>query len=131
MKTLTIITQTVLLLTLSNFTKAQSVGGGPLPIRNSRPYNLLFLQFRPESPDVLTSGRSQINLQLDLINNMLTPNPVGNIRVVEDNEYDRLSLSYSRGLGHNREVFGSTSLTFRNGGILDKLMNTTIVTRFC
>ena len=42
---------------------------GPIPIRNMRPYNLLFLQFLPDSGDALAAGKaaSASNLTLRTI----------------------------------------------------------------
>jgi len=70
----------------------------PIPIRDARPYNLLFLQFVPESGDVLASRKNCFDLQLDLINNLLIPEPGLGASVVEDNEYQRLRFAWRRGL---------------------------------
>src|SRR5215472_4830513 len=62
---------------------------GPIPIRDARPYNLLFLQFVPETADTVPAHSDRYDLQLDLINNLLIPNPNLGATVVEDNEYQR------------------------------------------
>ncbi len=56
---------------ISSFSDPES--DGPIPIRDSRPFNLLFLQFTPESGDVLTKNSNRYDLQLDVINNLQIP----------------------------------------------------------
>src|SRR5690349_2412644 len=84
----------ILFILLKNASSAQGVtenpayreARGPLSIRNMRPYNLLFLQFTPESGDVLNPGGARYGLQLDVSNNLLVPDSFGQARVIEDNE---------------------------------------------
>lgn len=96
---------------------------GPLAIRNGRPYNLLFLQFAPEGARLLAPGENRYDAQLDLINNMLIPRRSGGVAVVEDNEIDRLSLAWRRGMPQGE--FGLfLPLIYRNGGLLDGVLNT-------
>lgn len=40
---------------------------GPIPIRDARPYNMLFLQFVPETGDILPLRANRFDIQLDLI----------------------------------------------------------------
>ncbi len=94
---------------------------GPIPLRDPAPFNLLFLQFQPQGADVLHSGQSSYRLQLDLINNLLIPAPTG-ASVVIDNEYQRFTLTWHRGLGHQTELQIQTGLLWRNGGILDGII---------
>jgi hypothetical protein len=96
---------------------------GPISIRNSRPYNLLFLQFLPESPDPLPRGVDDFSLQLDVINMQLIPGASNGVRVVEDNETQRLLVGWTRGLDGKSEIGFHLPLLYRNGGILDELMN--------
>lgn len=96
---------------------------GPIPIRDARPYNLLFLQFVPESGDVLAPRANRFDLQLDLINNLLIPNPNLGATVVEDNEYQRLRVGWRRGLGKQTELGVFVPLEWRNGGILDGIIS--------
>lgn len=94
-------------------------GRGPIPLRNGRPYNLLFLQFLPESADALPVGKSRYRLQWDIFNNLLIPAPGQEATVVEDNEYERLLFTWQRGLGKDLEVSAFVPLLWRNGGFLD------------
>ena len=95
---------------------------GPLPIRDSRPYNLLFLQFTPDSGDVLPSRASAYDVQMDVINNLLIPDPALGAAVVEDNEYQRLRLGWRHGLGKNTEIGVVLPIEWRNGGFLDPII---------
>lgn len=95
---------------------------GPIPIRDARPYNLLFLQFLPESAETLPTGRDRYDLQIDLINNMLIPDPTPGIVVTEDNEYQRLRFAWRRGLNARTELGLFVPLLWRNGGILDGII---------
>lgn len=101
---------------------------GPLAIRDARPYNLLFLQFMPETSDVLPARANMYGLQLDVINNLLIPvksfvNGQTGASVREDNEYQRLMLSWRRGLGHGLELAVYAPLEWRNGGFLDSILS--------
>ncbi|HLK56558.1 MAG TPA: DUF3187 family protein [Chthonomonadaceae bacterium] len=101
---------------------AYQTARGPISLRDMRPYNLLFLQFLPESADVLPRKANQFGLQLDLANNLLIPNPSGGATVVEDNEYQRLLFSWRRGLGKQTEVALLVPILWRDGGFLDSLI---------
>ena len=96
---------------------------GPIAIRDMRPYNLLFLQFLPESADVLPRKADQFGLQFDVANNLLIPNPNGGATVVEDNEYQRLSFSWRHGIGKEMEAALFVPLLWRNGGFLDGILS--------
>lgn len=106
----------------SNLGNAAGDARGPLPIRNARPYNLLFLQFMPESPDTTPPGKNRFDLRLDLINNLLTRGYSEGALVFEDNEYQRLTWSWRRGLTPRTELGVSVPVLWRNGGILDSLI---------
>ena len=95
---------------------------GPIAIRDMRPYNLLFLQFLPESGDTLRSGGTRFRLQLDVANNMLIPSPKQGATVVEDNEYQRVTFSWQHGLGRQTEIGVFLPLEWRNGGFTDGLI---------
>ena len=75
---------------------------GPISVRDARPYNLLFLQFLPESGDVLPTHANAYSLQLEVINNLLAPAAGGQAQVREDNEYQRLLFTWKRGLERAR-----------------------------
>jgi hypothetical protein len=102
---------------------AQGVGEGPIPLRNPAPFNLLFLQFVPETPDTLPRKKASYGLQLDVINNLLIPARSGGSDVIEDNEYQRLTLSYRRGLGRDTEIGAFVPLLWRNGGLMDPILS--------
>jgi len=98
-------------------------GRGPIPLRDMRPYSLLFLQFLPEAPDVLPRRSSRYGLQIDVANNLLIPSPAGGATVVEDNEYQRLSFSWRRGLGGQTEFGLFVPILWRDGGFLDSIIS--------
>lgn len=96
---------------------------GPIPVRNRRPYNLLFLQFTPESGDILRRHSERFDLQLDVANNLLIPSLSNGARVIEDNEVQRLGFTWRRGIGHGVEIGVDTALLWRNGGFMDPLLS--------
>ena len=96
---------------------------GPIPVRNRRPYNLLFLQFAPETGDILLRRAERFDLQLDIDNNLLIPSPSQGATVVEDNEVQRLGFTWRRGAGHGVEFGMETSLLWRNGGLMDPILS--------
>jgi hypothetical protein len=96
--------------------------GGPIPIRDARPYNLLFLQFVPETADTLSRAHNRYDLQLDIINNTLIPDPKRGAKVVEDNEYQRLRFAWRHGIDDRTEVGVFVPLEWRDGGVLDEVI---------
>ena len=96
---------------------------GPIAVRDARPYNLLFLQFTPETADVLPPRANTYNLHLEISNNLLAPDANGQARVREDNEYQRLLFTWKRGLGREMELAVSVPLQWRDGGILDGILS--------
>jgi hypothetical protein len=96
----------------------------PLQIRNMRPYQTVFLQFMPESPRTLRPGLNRFNLQLDVANNMLAPAPGGGPIVAEDNEEQRVLLSWRYGVrfAGGSEVGVFVPVKWRNGGFLDEIL---------
>ena len=111
----------ILLIAVVTRATAQVPFSGPIPLRDPAPFNLLFLQFQPQGADVLTAGQNTYRLQLDLINNLLIPAPTGS-SVIIDNEYQRLTLTWHRGLGHRSELQIQGGILWRNGGILDGII---------
>ncbi|HLI48916.1 MAG TPA: DUF3187 family protein [Chthonomonas sp.] len=95
---------------------------GPIPLRDPRPANLLFLQFLPDNAVPLPNGAVRVGVQLDLINNLLIPSPSLGATVVEDNEYQRLMFSWHKGYLHNTELSVYVPVEWRNGGILDGII---------
>ncbi len=103
--------------------KDASSNRGPIPIRDARPLNLLFLQFTPETPDVVARNKNRYDLQLDFINNMQIPGTAGGSTIVEDNEYQRLRFGWRHGLPGNSEFAVYAPLEWRNSGIMDGIIS--------
>lgn len=95
---------------------------GPMSLRDSRPYNLLFLQFSPEMADTLPPKTDLLGLRLDFINNLLDPSPSYGATVLEDNETQRLQFSWRRGLDRRTEFGLFVPLLWRDAGVLDKFI---------
>lgn len=102
---------------------AYSSARGPIAIRNQRPYNLLFLQFTPESADILPARADRYVFQLDIANNLLIPAAGSGSKVIEDNETQRLHLDWRHGLGHGTEFAVFLPVVWRNGGVLDDILS--------
>lgn len=96
---------------------------GPADLRNQRPYQLLFLNFEPESAVVLNPGEKRVEAQFDIGNDLLLPYSTGPT-VHEDTETQRLELNESRGIAPGLEASVSGSLMWRNGGFTDKIAQT-------
>jgi len=96
---------------------------GPIPIRDALPFNLLFLQFVPENPDTLRARASRYDLQLDLISNLLIPDPRLGATVDIHNEYQRLRFGWRYGLDARTEVGVLAPLEWRDGGILGGIIS--------
>ncbi|MGC8667875.1 MAG: DUF3187 family protein [Chthonomonadales bacterium] len=94
-----------------------------IPIRNMRPYNLLFLQIQPAPPDVLSAGHTRLRCQLDIANNLLAPVASPGSTVVEDNEIQRVTLEPAFGIGSDWEVSARIPLLWRNGGMMDPILS--------
>jgi Protein of unknown function (DUF3187) len=92
-------------------------------MRDGRPFNLMFLQFVPESPDVLKRNTNRYDLQLDMINNMQIPAPNGGSTVIEDNEYERLRFSWRHGLPGNTEFAMYVPIVWRSAGFMDAIID--------
>lgn len=100
----------------------QNENRGPISIRNAGPFNLLFLQFTPESPDLAPLNHERYGLQFDIINNLLAP-AVSSSLVLEDNEYQRVVFSWRKGLPHESEFSVFVPVLWRNGGVLDGILS--------
>jgi hypothetical protein len=96
---------------------------GPIPIRDSLPFNLLFLQFTPETADVLRSGGNRYDVQLDVINNLLIPDPRLGATVYIHNEYQQLKFAWRRGLDARTELGVFVPIEWRDGGFLDGIIS--------
>jgi len=97
---------------------------GPADLRNQQPYQALFFQFSPQTPDVLAPHAMRHALALDGASILLIPAVhKGEARVTEDTEVQKLTYTERRGLGHGLELSAALPLFWRNGGFLDKLTN--------
>lgn len=95
----------------------------PVQLRNQRSYNLLFLQFAPETSDVLPKGKSRLSIQFDIANNLLIPNSGSGATVIEDFETQRLQFAWRKGLSNSNEIEIFLPVVWRNGGVLDGILN--------
>lgn len=95
----------------------------PLPTRNQRAYNLLGLQFRPETADTLPKRSKRLGVHLDVSNTLLNPVAFNRAVVFEDYETQRLSLHWWEGLGRQTEFGVVVPIVWRNGGFLDEILN--------
>ena len=114
-----------LLLSMLLNVEGQEIGNEkePVQLRNQRSYNLLFLQFAPETSDVLPKGRSRLSIQLDIANNLLIPSPVLGAKVIEDFETQRLQFGWRKGISNGNEIEVFLPVIWRNGGVLDGILN--------
>lgn len=102
---------------------ASAQSDGPLQIRDMRPYNLLFLQFPPDTPDVLAPAKTRASAQIDMANTLLFPEEQSHVSVYEDCEYQRLNLSYRWGLNGGTEIGAFLPILARDGGFLDPILS--------
>lgn len=94
----------------------------PLLVRNAEPLNTLFLQAPPASASVLRRNETRFRLSLDVVNHLLF-DEAGDHRFEQDFEVQRLTATYTRGVGRDVEVSMHVPLLARNGGILDEIIN--------
>lgn len=114
-----------LLLFLQMNVEGQGIGNErePVQLRNQRSYDLLFLQFAPETSDVLPKGQSRLSIQLDIANTLLIPNPRLGATVIEDFETQRLQFGWRRGISNSAEIEVFLPVVWRNSGVLDGILN--------
>jgi hypothetical protein len=96
---------------------------GPIPIRDSRPFNMLFLQFTPETGDVLKRNANRYDLQLDVVNNFQIPAAGNGSQLIEQNEYQRLRFGWRHGVARDTEFALFVPVEWRNGGMLDGVIS--------
>jgi hypothetical protein len=87
-----------------------------------RPYQMLFLQFLPESPDPLGAREQRLSLQWDAANVMLAPGGPGST-VLEDTEVHRLLAVWRSGTSHGGEVTAALPVVWRTGGFMDGIIS--------
>jgi hypothetical protein len=96
---------------------------GPIPIRDSLPFNLLFLQFTPETADTLPARANRYDLQLNVINNLLIPDPHLGATVYIHDEYQQLKFAWRYGIDARTEVGLFVPLEWRDGGFLGGIIS--------
>jgi hypothetical protein len=96
---------------------------GPIPIRDSLPFNLLFLQFTPETADTLPAHASRYDLQLNVISNLLIPSPSLGATVYIHDEYQQLKFAWRYGIDARTELGVFVPLEWRDGGFLGGIIS--------
>ena len=96
---------------------------GPLPYRNSEPLTTPFLAPAATDARVLQRGKSRVDFNIDIVNNLLTLTTEPPKKYVLDFEEQRASLGLARGLGNGQEIGVRLLYVSRNGGILDGFIN--------
>jgi len=90
---------------------------GPIPTRNSRSFNLLFLRFAPAS-GLLRNGESEVSLGWTCANDYRSY-----FGVLEDQETSRFELSYKKGLPGGWEFQSEIPYLVRSGGFMDPIID--------
>lgn len=100
------------------------VGRGPISTRNGRIVCLPFMRFVPRD-DFLAKGESSLETTLQIINDVRRdPKDVNQSPVLfEDQETQRLSFLYSRGIGKGIEASVEIPFLARDGGFMDPMIN--------
>lgn len=103
---------------------SDGVGQGPIATRNGRVVVLPFMRFVPRT-DFLSKGQSSLESSIQVVNDVRRdPKDVNTPSVLEeDQETQRLSFLYSRGLGHDMEASVELPLLARDGGFMDPIIN--------
>lgn len=94
----------------------------PLPVRNFRPYSLLFLRFVPD-PGTLRQGQRRLDLALIAANSAnFVPTTLFNPKLEENIETDRLDIRCVQGLARGYEVSAEVPFEANGGGFLDPII---------
>lgn len=103
---------------------SNQVGQGPISTRNGRVLCLPFMRFVPRV-DFLAKGESQLDSSIQIINDVRRDPTNVNLpaTLLEDQETQRLSFLYSKGLGNNLEASVEVPFLARDGGFLDPIIN--------
>jgi len=94
---------------------------GPIDLRNQSPFQLPFLNFAPQDGAVLADRHERTTVSLDIANDLLIPRAAPNA-VHVDTETQRLAYGLRRGIAPGLEADVEVPIEWRNGGILDKLI---------
>src|SRR5579862_3465772 len=102
---------------------SDGVGQGPISTRNGRVVDLPFMRFVPRA-DFLAKGQSSMETSIQVINDVRRdPEDFTKPAVLfEDQETQRLSFLYSRGIGNNLEASVELPFLARDGGFLDPII---------
>lgn len=97
---------------------------GPISTRNGRVLCLPFMRFVPRI-GILDKGQSSLDASIQVVNDVRRdPKDTGLPAVLfEDQETQRLSFLYSKGLGNGLEGSIELPLIARDGGFMDPLIN--------
>jgi hypothetical protein len=100
------------------------VGQGPISTRNGRVVALPFFRFVPRS-DFLPKGETSLETSIQVINDVRRdPKDLGQPAILfEDQETQRLSFLYSRGLAEGLEGSVEVPLLARDGGFMDPIIS--------
>ena len=91
---------------------------GPLCVRNTDMFSLMFLTFPPEFPKVLPPGKTLFAANIDIVSEAkLTEN------VTYDYELERFLLRYRKGLKDGSEISFALPLMTRQNGFMDSIVN--------
>lgn len=96
---------------------------GPIPIRDARPFNLLYLQFLPETPDILPARGRIARAQLDIIDNLYGVIPQRESIVQEQSEYQRITGAWRWGIGGRTELALVVPILWRDAGLVSGVLN--------
>jgi hypothetical protein len=101
-----------------------SVGQGPISTRNGRVVCLPFLRFVPRS-DFLGKGKSSLETSIQVVNDVRRdPKDLNQPAILfEDQETQRLSFLYSRGIADGLEASVELPFLARNGGFMDPIIS--------
>jgi hypothetical protein len=96
---------------------------GPLDLRNQWTFQLAFLDFAPQSGQTLRAGDERTTVALDIANDLFIP-ASGPNGVHVDTETQRLDYSLRHGVGRDLEWQVEVPIEWRDGGLLDPLVET-------
>lgn len=94
----------------------------PFAIRNLNPFLGIYGIPAQQSPSVVDSGSSSLQLQLDVVSHFTDADNDTEFVAIDGETY-RLALRYARGLGDRWEVGAEVPLVSHSGGFLDGVIN--------
>ncbi|MFI5387105.1 MAG: DUF3187 family protein [Fimbriimonadales bacterium] len=102
----------------------EDVGQGPISTRNGRVVALPFMRFVPRA-DFLSKGQTSLETSIQVINDVRRDPEIMSQPAVlfEDQETQRLSFLYSKGIANNLEASVEVPFLARDGGFMDPIIN--------